>query len=512
MKYVKVIIILFFSFFQCYSFSSIKSHKQDKVIHIGMTMFLKELDPVKAWSHQHYLLFACVYDTLVRLEENGSLKGRLAERWTVSKDLTTYTFYINKQALFHNGDTVTTEDVAWSLSRHLWFNSESNTLSYLQNVLKNSENIKYGEIIPSIEVVDSHTIKFHLKAPYPPFVGILSSDLFVIYQKKNFDPKKPMGSGPFSAYYDTKDEKWIMKKNKNYFLEKIISNEIHFYNLKNTKDGYDDFNNEKLDVLLGFPPEHKLAVSFNDNFNMEKISSARFAHLFFNHNKKIFHNKMFREELAYIVQQPFADENFHSHIFKYNPHFFPKGIMPKNYYNRKPIPYVSHEEFKKKWKYPKKFVILINKESLAPHMMRSFEKAFATVGIRVEWRIVYNSMIEELAKKEFDLVLATYSSNFPDPESYLDPLRQESKFSFGNIPSQNLFQKLETIRYTPNQKERLHKIGKIFQEFEEEYYFIPLFHMHYPYILYKNDIHVPEANYYYESEMWKLHWKEEAKN
>ena len=78
--------------------------------------------------------------------------------------------------------------------------------------------------------------------------------------------------------------------------------------------------------------------------------------------------------------------------------------------------------------------------------------------------------------------------------------------------NETMIKNLENIRYIPNQKERLYKIGKIFQEFEEEYYFIPLFQMYYPYILYKKDIHVPKANYYYESELWKLHWKEEAKN
>ena len=49
-----------------------------------------------------------------RDSETYEWKPRLAEKWEISKDNKVFTFFIRKDAVFHNGQPVTAEDVKFS--------------------------------------------------------------------------------------------------------------------------------------------------------------------------------------------------------------------------------------------------------------------------------------------------------------------------------------------------------------------------------------------------------------
>ncbi|HSJ28333.1 MAG TPA: ABC transporter substrate-binding protein, partial [Acidimicrobiia bacterium] len=52
-----------------------------------------------------------VYETLVKLEADGSITGLLAESWDVSEDGLVYTFDLREEVTFHNGEPLDAEDV-----------------------------------------------------------------------------------------------------------------------------------------------------------------------------------------------------------------------------------------------------------------------------------------------------------------------------------------------------------------------------------------------------------------
>ena len=503
-KFKKIIYIFFLFQFQLTSIAESNNRKERNKVNIGVTNFLTALDPVTAWNHQHYLLFQCVFQTLVRIEENGSLVGDLAERWSFSNDHKTYTFYLNKNAKFHNGDPVTAEDVAWSLSRHFWPNSGSITQSYLQELLQDSTNVPFGKIVPSIQVVDKHTLQFQLKNPYPPFISVLTLSAFTVFQKNKFDPQHPNGSGPYKAHYDVDNKRWVMKKYVNYTNIQPKTDIFYFYNIQNMEEGKRAISNGKLEVLIGIPEENennKLPVDYGST----EISSLRNMHMYFNLNKKIFQNKSLRTDLVSLIQKPFENIHSYSKVYKFNPHFFPKGVMPFKYYSEKKIKLISPQSFKEKWQLNSKFLVLAQKGYLPSRMIQIIEDTFSSVGIQLVWSFSDN-FLYELAKNEYDLLFGSYSDNFPDVDGFLDPLRNNSKSSYGNIPSKKLFQQLKDARYIENPKERLQKYSTIFKKFEEENYFAPLFQFSLL-VFKKKDLFIPDSNYYYESELWKIHWK-----
>lgn len=81
------------------------------------------LDPSKAQDYAASVLLANVYDTLVEAKPGGGVTTGLASAWSVSDDGKTYSFTLRPNVKFHQGGTVTAEDVVFTLERTLVLNA-----------------------------------------------------------------------------------------------------------------------------------------------------------------------------------------------------------------------------------------------------------------------------------------------------------------------------------------------------------------------------------------------------
>ena len=137
-----------------------------------------------------FLVLYAMHDALVKpMPGNGSAPG-LAESWTASPDGLTYEFVLRKGATFHNGDPVTAEDVKFSFERY-----RGNAVGQLKSH------------VASVEVVDTHRVRFRLKQPWPDFMafyGTPATGAGWIVPKKYVEKvgdegfkKAPVGAGPY---------------------------------------------------------------------------------------------------------------------------------------------------------------------------------------------------------------------------------------------------------------------------------------------------------------------------
>ncbi|RWQ47641.1 ABC transporter substrate-binding protein [Mesorhizobium sp.] len=76
----------------------------------------------------------CWGELLVTLSPNGGLENRLAAEINSSKDAKTWTMKIRKGVEFHNGKTVTAEDVVATLGRHSDAKSKSGALGLMKSI------------------------------------------------------------------------------------------------------------------------------------------------------------------------------------------------------------------------------------------------------------------------------------------------------------------------------------------------------------------------------------------
>src|SRR5438132_10953976 len=78
--------------------------KKDSVV-MGMTLEPPGLDPTSAAAAAiAEVTLYNIYETLTKVNEDGTVSPLLAESWKASDDLKTYTFKLRKGVKFHNGE------------------------------------------------------------------------------------------------------------------------------------------------------------------------------------------------------------------------------------------------------------------------------------------------------------------------------------------------------------------------------------------------------------------------
>ena len=136
-----------------------------------------------------YMVLYALHDALVKPMPGQPRANALAESWSVSKDGLVYEFVLRKNALFHNGDPVTADDVKFSLERY------RGTASKL---LK--------ERVAAVETPDPSHVRIRLKQPWPDFLTFYTNATgagWIVprkYVEKVGDEgfkKAPVGAGPY---------------------------------------------------------------------------------------------------------------------------------------------------------------------------------------------------------------------------------------------------------------------------------------------------------------------------
>lgn len=155
-----------------------------------------------------------IYDGLVEFDEKLNLTPALAERWEVSQDGTTYTFYLRKGVKFHDGTN---------------FNAHAVKKYYdyvLNNTLRRTGLFK--GIIKTIEVIDEYTVNFVLEKPFSSFLYRLAHEAALIVSPKAIDElgsdpgklgRAPVGTGPFMLREWKIGERIELIKNPNYWRQ-----------------------------------------------------------------------------------------------------------------------------------------------------------------------------------------------------------------------------------------------------------------------------------------------------
>jgi ABC-type transport system substrate-binding protein len=121
--------------------------------------------------------------------------GSLASKWTVSNGGRMYTFTIRPNAKFSNGDPVTAEDAAWSITRALMPATGSKIATvYLSHIVGATE-VAAGKTkrLTGIKVLGSKTIQMTLDKPVVFFLVALSNNVADVLDRRVMQGK-PAGT------------------------------------------------------------------------------------------------------------------------------------------------------------------------------------------------------------------------------------------------------------------------------------------------------------------------------
>ncbi len=127
-----------------------------------------------------------LYETLTKINSDGSVSPLLAESWEVSPDLRTYTFRLRKGVKFHNGEA---------------FNAETARFSFLRAGADKSTNKdkRTFATMEAVSAVDAHTLVIINKELDPDFLFLMGQATAIMVEPKSADTNatRPVGTGPY---------------------------------------------------------------------------------------------------------------------------------------------------------------------------------------------------------------------------------------------------------------------------------------------------------------------------
>ncbi len=137
-----------------------------------------------------FMILYALHDAVAKPMPGKTMAPSLAESWTVSPDGLTYDFILRSGVKFHNGETVTADDVKFSFDRY-----------------KGAGNKALKDKVRTVQVVDPLRVRFVLKEAWPDFMTFYASPAtgagWVVpkkYVEKVGDEgfkKAPIGAGPY---------------------------------------------------------------------------------------------------------------------------------------------------------------------------------------------------------------------------------------------------------------------------------------------------------------------------
>ncbi len=182
---------------------------------VGIQQDVDSLDPHKATAAGTKEILFNIFEGLVKPDENGDLMKALASDYTISEDGLVYTFTLREGVKFHNGNTVTAEDVKYSLER-------------ASGLLDGTPLISSLSVLTSVEILDEKTVQVTVGSANTELIYSFVAAIIPAGSGEE-ESGTPIGTGPFSYVSYKPQEGIVVAKNPDYWQEGLpYLDEVNF--------------------------------------------------------------------------------------------------------------------------------------------------------------------------------------------------------------------------------------------------------------------------------------------
>lgn len=158
-----------------------------------------------------------IYDSLVALDTDGTVKPWLAKSWEISKDSLTYTFELRDDVTFHDGTPLNADAVVKNFDH----------IAAKETASAQALELIGGELFEGATALSEYQVQLTLKAPFAPLLTNISSTYVGMYSPKVLEsatqadiraggPKVSVGSGPFILTQYTPKQHLVFAPNPAY--------------------------------------------------------------------------------------------------------------------------------------------------------------------------------------------------------------------------------------------------------------------------------------------------------
>ena len=231
--------------------------KAPTVLRIPLASDPKSLEPGLVLELVSGYVAENLHAGLLRYNTENEVSPYLAEKYEISEDGLTYTFYLSKDAKWHNGRAIVAGDFKKGVERYLDPAVAAQAGSEYFGAIAGAQDVLEGKTkeVTGVEVVDDHTLKITTTATDPNFLmRLAASSTWLVPSEAVVEGKaewvdQPVGAGPFKFVEWKRNEKIVLEAWDEFFLGKPTVDRIEYYVVPDTNTALAQYEAGELDVV-----------------------------------------------------------------------------------------------------------------------------------------------------------------------------------------------------------------------------------------------------------------------
>ncbi|WP_186670480.1 glutathione ABC transporter substrate-binding protein [Sporosarcina sp. BP05] len=347
-----------------------------------------------------------VYETLVAFDKDGEIQSRLAEEWKQVDDLT-WDFTLREGVKFHDGTPFNAEAVKVTFDR------------LLDPATGSPQREKLGMISEVIVVDDTH-VTLKLSEPYAPLLSILASNEGSILSPKSIKETAdelavhPVGTGPFVFDSWKSGQQITLKKNENYWGEKVKVDAVEFKVVPEDSTRLAMVESGEAHISDQVPVTEIDRIESSDTLNLFRTEGLAVEYVGFNTTKAPFDNVKVRQAVSYAIEREAIIKGVYNNVgtlanVAMSPKVFgySKNVEAYPYDVNKAKTLMKEAGFEKGIKV--KLLTSDRKERI--NMAEVIQSQLKGIGVEVEIEVLeYGSYIEQIDGKEHQMFIGGWGN------------------------------------------------------------------------------------------------------
>lgn len=231
---------------------------------------------------EHGEINILIFNGLTAHDGKNQVVPSLAKSWDFDQDTYTYTFHLEEDVTWHDGEPFTAEDVKF-------------TIEAIMDPENGSENAPNYEDVEEITVIDEHTISFKLAAPNVAFLDYMTMAILPEHLLEGEDMQtseffqKPVGTGPYKLASWDEGQSITLEKNEEYFKGAANIDTIVFKIVTDDTVKAMQLQSGELDMAL-LTPKDAQTFDGNDDFTHYDMQTSDYRGILFNFQNEYWQN------------------------------------------------------------------------------------------------------------------------------------------------------------------------------------------------------------------------------
>lgn len=432
------------------------------------------LDPGLQYDTNTYFVFRNIFDQLLTDNpKTDQIEPEVATAWK-SLSPTKWQFTIRKGIKFSNGESLTPQDVVYSLQRILspsFDSPQESNFSEVKSVSAQGQNV----IITTTQ-------------PDPVLLGDLTTlsivpEQYVKAHGNQYFNLHPVGSGPYMLKSWVQGSTVTLVRNPKYWGAKPNIASVEFRTVPSESTMISDLKSGVADIAYPIGPDHASEIKSASTLNLETTPTDRVAYLAFNTDQSPTNNLKVREAIAHALNIPLMIQKLEDGYAKQvNSTLTPIGFgydssIPKFSYNPK-----LAKNLLKQAGYHGQTLDFATSPSYPQVVIQSVQQQLGAVGINV--KIVNTTQATYLEKVQSpnhswgNIRFGGWQGTWPDASTYLYPMFysksiwsswSNSSFDTAIVAAQSTLNKAQRTKYIDAALQVMHSqvpaIG-LYQEYD----------------------------------------------